>query len=118
MNIEIKYIYLFFFIIIFFLYGLILSEIIDYIFPDCNENIDDYRIALEIIGELGIAYLIYFCLKKYCDIFIKVLYKRISENPPIYINEILLIVFSTGIYKHLQKSTLKIKYFKEKFFNR
>ena len=33
-DINIKYIYLFFLILIFFIYGLTLSEIIDYIFPD------------------------------------------------------------------------------------
>jgi hypothetical protein len=114
-NINIKYIYLFFLIIIFFLYGLILSEIIDYIFPDCDENINDYRIAIEIIGELGIAYIIFFSLKKYSEFLIKLLYKKISEKPPYYLNQLLLIAFSTGIFKHLQKSSLKIKYFKEKF---
>jgi len=114
-DINIKYIYLFFLIIIFFLYGLLLSEIIDYIFPECDETIEDYRIAIEIIGELGIAYIIYFCLQRYSEIFIKLLYKKISEKPPIYLNQLLLIAFSTGIFRHLQKSTLKIKYFREKY---
>ena len=114
-DINIKYIYLFFLIIIFFLYGLILSEIIDYIFPECDETLEDYRIAIEILGELGIAYIIYFCLKNYSEFFIKILYKKISEKPPFYLNQLLLIAFSTGIFKHLQKSTLKIKYFREKY---
>jgi hypothetical protein len=43
------------------------------------------------------------------------LYKKISEKPPFYLNQLLLIAFSTGIFKHLQKSTLKIKYFREKY---
>jgi len=114
-DIKIKYIYLFFLIIIFFLYGLVLSEIIDYIFPECDETLEDYRIAIEIIGELGIAYIIYFCLQRYSEFCIKLLYKKISEKPPIYLNQLLLIAFSTGIFKHLQKSTLKIKYFREKY---
>jgi len=116
-NINIKYIYLFFLVIIFFLYGLILSEIIDYIFPDCNEKLDEYRIAIEIIGELGIAYIIYFCLKKYSERLIELLYKKISKQPPFYLNQLLLIAFSSGIFKHLGKSSLKIKYFKEKYIN-
>ena len=113
--INIKYIYLFFLTIIFFLYGLFLSEIIDYIFPDCNESEHDYRIIIEIIGELGIAYIIYFSLKKYSETIINLLYKKISEKPPVYLNQILLIAFSIGIFKHLEKSSLKIKYFREKY---
>jgi hypothetical protein len=113
--INIKYIYLFFLTIIFFLYGLFLSEIIDYIFPDCNELEHDYRIIIEIIGELGIAYIIYFSLKKYLENIINLLYKKISEKPPVYLNQILLIAFSIGIFRHLEKSSLKIKYFREKY---
>jgi hypothetical protein len=116
-DINIKYIYLFFLIIIFFLYGLILSEIIDYIFPEYDKKLDDYKIVIEIIGEIGIAYIIYFCLQRYSEIFIKLSYKRISETSPLYLNQLLLIAFSTGIFKHLQKSTFKIKYFKEKYIN-
>ena len=114
-NINIKYVYLFFLTIIYFIYGLILSEIIDYIFPDCDETIEDYRIAIEIIGELGIAYIIYFSLQRYSEVFINLLYKRIGEKPPSFLNQLLLIAFSTGIFKHLQKSSLKIKYFREKY---
>jgi len=114
-NINIKYIYLFFLVIIYFVYGLLLSEIIDYIFPDCDESLDDYRIVIEIIGEMGIAYIIYFSLQRYSEIFINILYKKIGEKPPSYLNNVLLIAFSTGIFKHLQKSSLKINYFKEKY---
>jgi hypothetical protein len=114
-DINIKYIYLFFLVVIFFLYGLILSEVIDYIFPECDDTLEDYRIIIEIIGELGIAYIIYYCLQRYSEMFIKLLYKKISEKPPYYLNQLMLIAFSTGIFKHLQKSSLKIKYFREKF---
>ena len=58
-----KNIYLIFLIFIFFLFGLILSEIIDYIFPDFDDKIEDYRIIIEIIGEIGIAYLIYYSFR-------------------------------------------------------
>ena len=42
--IDIKYIYLFFLIFIFFIYGLTLSEIIDFIFPEYDKESDEYRI--------------------------------------------------------------------------
>jgi hypothetical protein len=46
---------------------------------------------------------------------INLLYKKISEKPPVYLNQILLIAFSIGIFRHLEKSSLKIKYFREKY---
>jgi hypothetical protein len=109
-----KYIFLFFLIIIFFLYGLLLSEIIDYIFNEHDESIEDYKIALEIIGEIGVAYLIYFSLKKYSLQIIEKFFKSISISPPNYLNQLLLFAFSTGIFKNLQKSTEKINYFRNK----
>ena len=117
-NIDIKYIFLFFLIIIFFLYGLTLSEIIDYIFPDHDGGLSDFRIALEIMGEIGIAYIIYFCLNHYSINLINLLYDKISSVPPTYLNQLLLISFSTGIYKHLYKSTRKTDYMKSKLINK
>ena len=115
--IDIKYIFLFFIIIIFYLYGLILSEVIDFIFPDQDDSLEDYRIIIEIIGEIGIAYIIYFSLKHYSEYIINRLLKSISRTQPKYLNQILLIAFSTGIFKHLQKSANKVKYFRKKLLN-
>ncbi len=111
---KLEYIYTFFLIIIFFVYGLSLSEFIDYIFPDHYDNISEYRIALEIIGEIAVAYLIYFTLKKYINNIINRLYNNFKNKPP-NLDEILLVAFSTGIYKHLQKSTTKIYFFKDRY---
>ena len=115
--IQVKYIYLILLIIIFFIFGLILSEIIDYIFPEFDDKNHDHRIVIEIIGEIGIAYLIYYSLSKYIEYFIKILYGSISNKPPYYLNQILLIAFSSGIYKHLNKSTNKIEHIKNKYVN-
>lgn len=111
------YMYLAFMAIIFFIYGLLLSEIIDYIFPTHDEINGDFRLALEIIGEMGVAYLIYFSFQHYLDkIIISLLYK-ISKSIPIYLNQLLLTAFSFGIFRHLQKSANKILYFRKKFAN-
>jgi len=117
-DIDIKYIFLCFLVIIFFIYGLTLSEIIDYIFPDHDSTLPDYRVALEIIGEIGIAYIIYFCLDHYSKKLINTLYNKISSVPPHYLNQLLLIAFSSGIYKHLYKSTHKTNYMKSKIINK
>ena len=111
---KLEYLYTFFLIIIFFVYGLTLSEFIDYVFPDHDENMSEYRIALEIIGEIGVVYLIYFTLKRYINQVINQLYNNFKNLPP-YLDQMLLIAFSIGIYKHLQKSTTKINFFKDRY---
>jgi len=110
---KLEYLYTLFLIIIFFVYGLSLSEFIDYVFPDHDDNIPEYRLILEIIGEIGVTYLIYFTLQKSINMVINQLYNSFKNKPP-YLDQILLIAFSTGIYKHLQKSTTKIYFFKDK----
>jgi hypothetical protein len=114
-NIDIKYIFIIFLAIIFFIYGLILSEIIDYIFPEHDKSLPDYRVAIEILGELGIVYIIYFTFNRYIGKFINMMFKNLLIQEPYYLNQLLLIAFSTGIYRHLQKSTDKTRYFKQKF---
>jgi len=110
----ILYIYVFFLIIIFFIYGLILSEIIDFIFPRYNEECLTYEMIVEIIGEIGLAYLIYYCFKNYVDKLIILLFRNIDKNPPSNLNQLLLFGFSFGIFQHLQKSNYKINHFKNK----
>ena len=111
---KIEYLYLFLLIIIFFIYGLTLSELIDYIFPDNDESLPEYRIIIEIIGEIGVVYLIYFTLKIYINALIDRLLNNIQYRIPSF-EEILLIVFSLGIYKHLNKSSFKLKFLRNKY---
>jgi len=108
------YIYILFILLIFFLYGLILSELIDFVFPDCNDDLPQYRIVLEIIGEIGLAYFIYFIFQKYLDKIINSIFTIIESKPPNYMNQLLLIAFSSGIYKHLEKSGHKMVFIRKK----
>ena len=95
-----------------------ISYIIDYIFPDHSKENEDYKIMIEIIGEIGLAYMIYYILKSYSNNLIKYIFNVINETPPSYINTLILIAFSTGIFKYLQKSTDKINFIKEKYLNK
>jgi hypothetical protein len=116
MNVP-MYIFLIFLALIFFTYGLLLSEIVDYVFPSYDELTNDFRLAIELIGEIVVAYLIYFSFKYYIDKIVLLLFQNISKSPPSYLNQLLLISFSLGIFKHLQKTKLKILYFRKKFAN-
>lgn len=113
--INIKYVCIFLLFIIYYIYGLTLSKIIDYIFPDHDNDLPDYRIGLELVGEIAVAYLIYFTLRKYSESIINIFFKSASYKIPNYLNQLLLIAFSFGIFKYLKKSNDKISYFKEKF---
>jgi len=113
----ILYFYILLIVFIFFLYGLILSEFIDFIFPDQDDNLPQYRIVLEIIGEIGIAYLIYFLFKKYSEKIIDKIFNILKGKPPSYMHQLLLIAFSTGIYKHLEKSGHKMVFMRKKILN-
>jgi len=114
-NIDIKYFCIIFLFFIYYIYGLVLSDIIDYIFPDYNEDLSNWRMALELIGEILVAYLIYFALEKYSKNIILSIFSSISRKAPNYLNQILVIAFSFGIYKHINKSTQKFDYFTKKY---
>ena len=116
-NVDIKYFLIVFTLLIFFLYGLILSEIIDFIFPDYDDQIHDYRTAIEMIVEISIAYIIYYTFKHYYENIINLIFSRFKIKIPFYLNDALLISFSFGIFKHLQKSNNKMKHFKDKVIN-
>ena len=52
------------FILLFYIYGLGLSKIIDYIFPDIDTK-HDYIIILETLFEITITYLIFFMVQNH-----------------------------------------------------
>tara|TARA_A100001015_G_scaffold312575_1_gene417995 strand:+ start:75 stop:470 length:396 start_codon:yes stop_codon:yes gene_type:complete len=111
MNI-INYLFLIFLAIIFFFYGLCLSIFIDYLFPDIRNDYPEYLSFIEIILELLIVYIIYFIFQKYIN---EIIIFFMKENSILYLNNILLLFFSFGIYYHLHKSSKKINYFKNKY---
>jgi len=89
---------------IYVLYGYILSRIIDSLFPPYNETTSDYIIGLEAVTEVGIAYLIYFLLFKYSSIIVKKLFQNFPSAKPLYfLNELLILGFSYGVFKSLTK---------------
>lgn len=102
-------------ILIFFLYGAILSKIVDEIFPHHRGDIPDYQVVIETLCEVLFAYLIYIIFSKYYLILIKKMFKIIDHKVPFYMEQILLIAFSSGLYKYLIKSNMKTDHLKEKY---
>jgi hypothetical protein len=114
---QVKYVYIFFLVLLFFIYGLILSELIDFFFPHHDETKEDHYIILEIAGEIGVVYIIYFLLKRYINYFIDILFNKLHASRPFYLSELLLVSFSYGIYRKLTKYNDKSEYLKNKYIN-
>ena len=108
----VNYIYYLFLIIIFFYYGLFLSIFIDYLFPDIKNNYPEYLTFIETLLELFLVYVIYFIFKNYINNIIEFF---INDKNLKYLDTLLLLSFSFGIYRHLYKSNMKIDYFKQKY---
>jgi hypothetical protein len=102
------------FILLFYIYGLILSKIIDYIFPDIDTK-HDYIIILETLFEIIITYLIFFTIQTHFIKVFKKMFLNINIIYPEFMNIILLLVFSSGLFSYLSKYSKKILYLKHKY---
>ena len=102
---------------VFFVYGFLLSQAIDHFFPEHGPNKHDKWIIIETGIELLIAYIFYFILDKYSNIFVSHMYQFFHRTEPTFIKPILLLAFSSGLYRNLTKSNEKIDYFKMKYLS-
>ena len=102
------------FILLFYIYGLGLSKIIDYIFPDIDTK-HDYIIILETLFEITITYLIFFMVQNHIIKICKKLFLNINIIYPDFMDIILILVFSSGLFSYLSKYSNKIVYLKYKY---
>jgi hypothetical protein len=103
------------FILLFYIYGLLLSKIIDYIFPDIDTK-HDYIIILETLFEITITYLIFFSVQKNIIKVFKKLFLNINIEYPDFMDIIFILVFSSGLFSYLSKYSNKIMYLKYKYY--
>ena len=103
------------FILLFYIYKLLLSKIIDYIFPDIDTK-HDYIIILETLFEITITYLIFFIVQKHIIKVFKQLFENINIIYPSFMDIILILVFSSGLFSYLSKYSEKISYLKNKYY--
>jgi hypothetical protein len=102
------------FIILFYLYGILLSKLIDYIFPDINTK-HDYIIIIETIFEILVSYIIFFLIKNHVFKIIKTLFIKMDFEYPSFMDIIFLLVFSSGLFNYLSKYSKKIDYLYNKY---
>jgi len=102
------------FILLFYIYGLVLSKMIDYIFPDIDTK-HDYIIILETLFEITITYLIFFMVQNHIITVFKKMFLNINIIYPEFMDIILILVFSSGLFSYLSKYSNKIVYLKNKY---
>jgi len=116
MEYYISYILAILLLFIYILYGYILSRIIDSLFPIYDDTTPDYILGLEVVGEIVLAYFIYFLLYKYSNFIVKKLFKNFSNTKPLYfLNEFLIVGFSYGVFKSLNKLKHKSNHIHQKY---
>ena len=104
MKLNLLYFFIIGFIAIFyFIFGIIISKIVDYIFPDCNLELPKHRIFIESASELIIVYLIYFMLQKHNLKIINHIYGLVELKPPSFINNLCIGLFSFAVFEYLAK---------------
>jgi len=86
----------------FFLYGMMLSKLIDYMFDDFEEDIGDVYILFEIFFEICLAYGIYY-------ISLESIY-YIMKMIRIQYNDSYLMAFSFGIFYNMEKYNHKLSH--------
>lgn len=111
-------IYLISIALIFYVFGIVLSNIINNIFPACNFKRKDGIIIAECVIQLVLLYTIYILSNKKLGSVIEGFYKKLTNKTiPGFYTSIILVSFSIGIFKHLENLNERTGYLKKKLFN-
>jgi hypothetical protein len=112
-----KIIYLIAIIFIFYVFGLVLSNIINNIFPACDFKRKDGIIIFECVVQLIVLYTIYILSNKKLGTIIEGFYKKLTKKKlPGFYTSVILIAFSMGIFKHLENLNERTDYLKKRLF--
>lgn len=101
----------------FFTLGLVISNLMNEVFPACDFEKKDRYIITECAVQLILVYGSYIAFNKYLVKFIEKIFKNIrSEKIDTLSRIVILIAFSMGVYRHLDELNKKTEYLKNKFF--
>ena len=103
---------------IFYVFGIVLSNVINNIFPACDFKRKDGIIIMECAVQLIILYTIYILSNKKLNLEIEAFYKKITKKTiPSFYTSVILIAFSIGIFKHLENLNERTGYLKKRLFH-
>ena len=104
-------------IFIFYTLGIVLSNIINYVFPTCDFNKEDKLIIIECGIQMFVIYFIFFKFnEKIRNCVAKIFHNLMNKNMNDLVLTIVIIAFSSGVFKHLKELNEKTRYIKEKYF--
>lgn len=110
--------YICFLIVVFYMIGFIVSDLIDFSFQDHDPAKEDQYLMIEILIEFMIAFLIKNIFEKYHKKILDPLFKNIGEKTPEYLYTLIPLAFILGVYQNLKKGNKKIQYLWEKYSNK
>ena len=101
----------------FFTLGLVLSNLINEIFPACDFQKEDKYMAIECVAQLVLVYGFYYMFNGKISTFIENIFKNMKNEKIDTISRIVILIsFSTGVYRHLEELNKKTEYLKNKYF--
>lgn len=110
-----KVVYLIALAFLFYVFGLVLSNIINNIFPACNFKRKEKIIILECVVQLVLLYSVYILSNKKMGFIIEKLYQKFTKKKiPSFYTSVILIAFSLGIFRHLENLNERTSYLKKK----
>lgn len=113
-----EYILLIVLLFLFFIYGVLLSKFIDYLFDDFEEDIGDIYILLEIFFEISMTYIIYYISLDPIRYMIRFFYANLNMNLNKNKNyDLFLTAFSLGIFYHMEKYNHKLSHIYLKYIH-
>ena len=104
-------------IFVFYTFGLIISNIVNFIFPDSNFKKQTKYIFFECLIQFTIVYGFFFIFNTRIRKIVEIIFKNVTNKKlNNLITTIIIIAFSSGVFKHFDHLNIKVKYLKNLFF--
>jgi len=102
--------------LVFFTLGIVVSNIINEIFPACDFSKRDKYIFIECAVQIVIIYVLYYLFNRRIAQCVEAIFKNMHSSKIDSISRIVIIIaFSTGVYRHLDELNKKTGYLKKKY---
>ena len=117
MNIK-EIFYIVVLIFVFYTFGLVISNIMNMIFPRCDYKKENKSILMETILQLAIIYAFFYFLNDKIRNIIDIIFKNVAKHKMSdLLLTIIIISFSSGVFRHMDELKLKIEYLKKLIFS-
>ena len=117
MNIK-EIFYIIVLIFVFYRFGFLISSIVDMVFPRCDYKKENKSLIMETILQLILIFCFFIFFNKKIRTVVDIIFKNVTNHKMNDISlTIVIIAFSSGVFKHLDELKMKIEYLKKSFFS-